>query len=149
MQISRLEKLPPLVVIIVTNITFSFLELGWSYGFKGNLVKAPRFDSVPEEDFDKSQYSLYKLHLHIDQLGFVWVNLDASEKPSISWEEHFKDIDTQDRIVKHFNLHEYVFDHTWSLDNCNFNWKTLVENYNEVSHRMPSLPIVMEVPNHE
>ena len=80
MQISRLEKLPPLVAIVVTDITFSFLELGWSYGFKGNFAKAPRFDSVPEEDFDKSQYSLYKLHLHIDQLGFVWVNLDASEK---------------------------------------------------------------------
>lgn len=106
---------------------------GWSYGLKGNLAKAPRFDTVPASQFNKDQYSLYKLHMHIDQLGFVWVNLDGSEKPSISWEEQFKNIDTQERITKVYNMDDYEFDHTWSLDGCNFNWKTLVENYNEVS----------------
>ncbi|KAH7160548.1 hypothetical protein B0J13DRAFT_603021 [Dactylonectria estremocensis] len=28
-------------------------------------------------------------------------------------------------------MDDYEFDRTWSLDDCNFNWKTLVENYNE------------------
>ncbi|KAH7007197.1 Rieske [2Fe-2S] iron-sulfur domain-containing protein [Ilyonectria destructans] len=107
---------------------------GWSYGLKGNLAKAPRFDTVPASQFNKDQYSLYKLHMHIDQLGFVWVNLDGSEKPSISWEEQFKNIDTQERITKVYNMDDYEFDHTWSLDGCNFNWKTLVENYNECYH---------------
>ncbi|KAM5343356.1 hypothetical protein ACJ41O_011893 [Fusarium nematophilum] len=107
---------------------------GWSYGLKGNLAKAPRFDTVPEGQFNKDEFSLYKLHLHIDQLGFVWVNLDASEKPSVSWEEQFKDIDTQERITSAYNMDDYVFDHTWSLEGCNFNWKTLVENYNECYH---------------
>lgn len=86
---------------------------------------------MPKSEFDKAQYSLYKLHLHIDQLGFVWVNLDAAETPSVSWEEQFKEIDTQERL-KIFDMDEYVYDHTWSLDECNFNWKTLIENYNEV-----------------
>ncbi|KAJ5382631.1 Rieske iron-sulfur domain-containing protein [Penicillium concentricum] len=107
---------------------------GWSYGLKGNLAKAPRFDTVPKSEFNKDEFSLYKLHLHIDQLGFVWVNLDASEKPSLSWEEQFKEIDTQERITEAYNMDDYVFDHTWSLDDCNFNWKTLVENYNECYH---------------
>jgi phenylpropionate dioxygenase-like ring-hydroxylating dioxygenase large terminal subunit len=48
---------------------------GWSYGLKGNLAKAPRFDTV--EGFDKSQHSLLPIHVHIDQNGFVWINLQA------------------------------------------------------------------------
>ncbi|KAJ3521448.1 hypothetical protein NM208_g13283 [Fusarium decemcellulare] len=107
---------------------------GWSYGFKGNLAKAPRFDTVPADQFNKQDFSLFKIHLHIDQLGFVWVNLDSSEDPSVSWEEQFEGIDTQERITKVYNMDDYVFDHTWSLDGCNFNWKTLVENYNECYH---------------
>lgn len=91
---------------------------------------------MPADQFNKDDFSLYTLHLHIDQLGFVWVNLDASEKPTVSWEEQFKAIDTQERLIKAYNMDDYVFDHTWSLDECNFNWKTLVENYNEVSRNM-------------
>jgi len=59
------------------------------------------------------------------------VNLDASEKPSVSWEEQFEQIDTQERLNV-YNMDNYVYDHTWSLDECKFNWKTLIENYNEV-----------------
>ncbi|KAJ5669597.1 Rieske iron-sulfur domain-containing protein [Penicillium macrosclerotiorum] len=96
-----------------------FSLVGWSYGSKGNIAKAPRFDTV---------------HLHIDQLGFVWVNLDSSEKPSVKCEEQFENIDTKARITEVYNMDDYEFDHTWSLDGCNFKWKTLVENYNERYH---------------
>ena len=96
------------------------------------MAKAPRFDSVPESEFDKSQFNLYKIHMHTDQMGFIWVNLDSSETPAVSWEDQFKDIDTQERLLT-YNMDDYIYDHTWSLDDCNFNWKTLVENYNEVS----------------
>ncbi|CAH0004516.1 unnamed protein product [Clonostachys byssicola] len=115
-------------------LTLSCKYHGWSYGLKGNLAKAPRFDTVPQDQFDKNEYSLYKLHTHIDQLGFVWVNLDSSEKPAFTWEEQFKGIDTQERITKHYDMNAYVYDHTFSLDDCAFNWKTLVENYNECYH---------------
>ncbi|KAJ4189396.1 hypothetical protein NW755_006214 [Fusarium falciforme] len=107
---------------------------GWSYGFKGNLAKAPRFDKVPADQFNKDEFSLFKVHRHIDRLGFIWVNLDSSDTPSISWEEQFQGIDTQERITNVYNMDDYVFDHTWSLDGCDFNWKTLVENYNECYH---------------
>lgn len=70
--------------------------------------------------------------MHIDHMGFIWVNLDAAKEPSISWEEQFADIDKQERL-EHFNMDDYEYDHTWSLDECKFNWKTLIENYNEVS----------------
>ncbi|KAH6980623.1 Rieske domain-containing protein [Ilyonectria sp. MPI-CAGE-AT-0026] len=103
---------------------------GWSYGLSGNLAKAPRFDTV--NDFDKSQFSLFPVHLHVDKLGFVWINLDAACPPSTSWEEHFKGIDEQERLAG-FNMDDYKFDHTWELEGA-YNWKTIMDNYNECYH---------------
>ncbi|UQC87907.1 uncharacterized protein CLUP02_13428 [Colletotrichum lupini] len=103
---------------------------GWSYSMNGNLAKAPRFDQV--EDFDKSEYELYKVHSHIDSLGFFWINLDAAEKPTLSWEEQFGGVDKQPRL-ENFDMSNYEYDHTWSMEG-KFNWKTLIENYNECYH---------------
>ncbi|EXL67212.1 cytochrome P450 oxidoreductase [Fusarium oxysporum f. sp. conglutinans race 2 54008] len=103
---------------------------GWSYKMNGDLAKAPRFDSVPE--FDKDSYKLYKVHTHIDKLGFVWVNLDAAETPTHSWEEQFGGVTEQPRLAN-YDLNNYKFDHTWSMEG-KFNWKTLIENYNECYH---------------
>ncbi|KAF9879240.1 rieske domain-containing protein [Colletotrichum karsti] len=103
---------------------------GWSYSMNGNLAKAPRFDHV--EDFDKEEYKLYKVHSHVDRLGFFWVNLDAAEKPTLSWEEQFGGVDTQPRL-QNFDMSDYEYDHTWSMEG-KFNWKTLIENYNECYH---------------
>ncbi|RDK37430.1 hypothetical protein M752DRAFT_287098 [Aspergillus phoenicis ATCC 13157] len=49
---------------------------GWSYNTKGQLIKAPHFDNVP--GFDKSQNSLFSIHITTDPAGFIFVNLDAS-----------------------------------------------------------------------
>ncbi|KAJ9144620.1 Rieske domain-containing protein [Pleurostoma richardsiae] len=103
---------------------------GWSYGMNGNLAKAPRFDKI--EGFDKENYSLFKVHTHVDRLGFLWVNLDAAEKPTIAWEEQFGGVDEQPRL-SNFDLNNYEYDHTWSMEG-KFNWKTLIENYNECYH---------------
>ncbi|KAK7425513.1 hypothetical protein QQZ08_007954 [Neonectria magnoliae] len=100
---------------------------GWSYGMNGNLAKAPRFDKVDE--FKKEDYKLYKVHTHIDRLGFVWVNLDAAEQPTLSWEQQFGGVDEQPRLGN-FDMSNYEYDHTWSMEG-KFNWKTLIENYNE------------------
>lgn len=93
------------------------------------MAKAPRFDVVPE--FNNKEYGLYKVHTHIDARGFIWVNLDAAEKPTISWEEQFEGVDTQPRL-KNFDMDDYVYEYTWKMEG-KFNWKTLIENYNEVS----------------
>jgi hypothetical protein len=97
----------------------------------GDLAKAPRFDSVQE--FDKDSHKLYKAHTHIDKLGFVWVNLDAAETPTHSWEEQFGGVTEQPRLAN-YDLNNYKFDHTWSMEG-KFNWKTLIENYNEVGDK--------------
>lgn len=103
-------------------------NLAWSYGFDGKLAKAPKYQELPS--FDKSKNSLFKVHVHVDQLGFIWVNLDGAEKPSVPWEEFFAEVDTQPRL-EGFNLDDYHFDHTWDMLG-DYNWKTLADNYNEV-----------------
>lgn len=39
--------------------------LGWSYGLDGKLAKAPKFEEL--EEFDKNEYSLFKIHTHVDK----------------------------------------------------------------------------------
>jgi hypothetical protein len=81
--------------------------------------------------FDKDSNGLFKVHVHIDVRGFVWVNLEAGDKPSIPWGTDFNGADKQPRLGE-FNMDNYYFDHAWDMTG-NYNWKTLVDNYNEVS----------------
>lgn len=99
---------------------------GWSYGFDGRLAKAPKYQEL--EGFDKSANGLFKVHVYIDKLGFVWVNL-ASGGP-ILWEDDFGGVDEQPRL-QGFRMDEYHFDHEWGMMG-DYNWKTLADNYNEV-----------------
>lgn len=103
------------------------MPIGWSYGLSGKLAKAPKFEEV--EDFRKEDYSLFSIHTHIDKLGLIWVNFDASENP-IPWEELNGGTDEQERF-KDFNLDDYVYERTWTT-NGSYNWKLVGENYNEV-----------------
>ncbi|KAJ5718319.1 hypothetical protein N7488_003965 [Penicillium malachiteum] len=50
---------------------------GWSYDTLGRLVKAPQFEDVP--GFDKSENSLFEIHAHTTEQGWVFVNLDSGE----------------------------------------------------------------------
>lgn len=50
---------------------------GWSYDTTGRLVKAPQFDDVP--GFDKAQNSLFEIHAHTTEHGWVFVNLEAGQ----------------------------------------------------------------------
>lgn len=86
---------------------------GWSYGLKGNLAKAPRFDTV--EGFDKSQHGLLPVHVHVDKCGFVWVNLEAGE-PSTKWEDDFEGVDERERLTEFDFAGEFDFDHYWEMD---------------------------------
>lgn len=97
----------------------------WSYALNGKLTKAPGYQEL--SGFDKSKNSLFPIHVHVDTNGFIWVNLDASDKPT-PWNEHFAGIDTQDRF-KAYNWDEYKFDHTWEMEG-EYNWKILADNYN-------------------
>ena len=96
---------------------------------KGKLAKAPKFDTVA--GFNKDKYSLFRVHLRKDHRGFVWVNLDSAEEPEVPWEESFQDVDEQPRL-RAFTMENYHFDHAWDMHG-EYNWKTLIDNYNEVS----------------
>lgn len=120
-------QVPWYVISILTTLTLNRGVIGWSYGLNGNLAKAPRFDAL--SDFDKNEWPLFKVHTHIDRLGFIYVNFDNSPEP-IPWESQFGEIDEQERL-NIFTMSDYVFDHDWKMEG-NFNWKALIENYNEV-----------------
>lgn len=114
---------------------------GWSYGLKGNLAKAPRYDSV--KAFDKSQHSLFPIHVHVDKVGFVWVNLQAGE-PDVAWKDEFSGSDEKP-ILHEFDFDaEFKFDHQWDMD-VKANWKSLIDNYNECYHCQTSHPLIAGV----
>lgn len=121
-----------------TSRIFACKYHGWSYGLNGKLAKAPGYQDV--DGFDKSKNGLFPIHVHIDSNGFIWVNLDAGEKPEIAWEDDFKDIDLQARF-KDFDFGNYVFDHTWEMEGA-YNWKILADNYNECYHCQTAHPDV-------
>jgi phenylpropionate dioxygenase-like ring-hydroxylating dioxygenase large terminal subunit len=104
---------------------------GWSYGLNGKLAKAPGYQDL---EFDKEQNGLFPIHTRIDRNGFVWINLDASETPEVSFEEHFEDVDVQQRYVESgINFNDYELDHTYELEG-HYNWKILADNFNECYH---------------
>ncbi|KAH8809402.1 rieske [2Fe-2S] domain protein [Xylogone sp. PMI_703] len=114
---------------------------GWSYGLNGNLAKAPGYQELGS--FDKSKNGLFQIHVHVDNNGFIWVNLDAGAKPEVAWEDDFKGIDLQPRF-KNYNFEEYIFDHTWEMEG-DYNWKILADNYNECYHCPTTHPDIPEV----
>ncbi|KAJ5610170.1 Rieske domain protein [Penicillium lagena] len=120
---------------------FSCKYHGWSYGLNGKLAKAPRFDKLA--GFNKEQHGLLPVHVHIDKIGFVWVNLEAAPSPTVSWEEDFDEVDTQERFDR-FDFTQYKFDHTWNMHG-DYNWKALADNYNECYHCTVAHPDVANV----
>ncbi|KAJ1710899.1 iron-sulfur domain containing protein [Aspergillus flavus] len=103
---------------------------GWSYGLNGKLAKAPGYQDL--EGFDKNKNGLFQIHVHVDNNGFIWVNLDAKEQPEIAWEDDLSKVDLQERF-NGINWDEYNFDHTWEMEG-DFNWKILADHYNECYH---------------
>ncbi|KAJ5638311.1 hypothetical protein N7490_008190 [Penicillium lividum] len=116
---------------------------GWSYGLNGKLAKASGYKDL--NNFNEDQNNLFRIHLKIDVNGFIWVNLDASEVPEVPWEEHFRDVDTQERF-KEYNFNDYDIDHTYELDG-QYNWKILADNFNECYHCPTTHPDIPEFLN--
>ncbi|KAI1437100.1 hypothetical protein GGR50DRAFT_686084 [Xylaria sp. CBS 124048] len=116
----------------------------WSYSLNGKLTKAPTYQDI--KGFDKSQNGLFPIHVHIDTNGFIWVNLEAVEKPTTPWEADYKNIDKQARFQA-YNFDDYEFDHTWQMEGT-YNWKLLGDNYNECYHcptTHPDIPSVADL----
>ena len=125
------------------NFMFSCKYHGWSYALNGKLAKAPGYQDMP--GFDKSQNNLLRIHTHIDQNGFIWVNFDGKEVPEVAWEDDFDGVDTQERYSA-YNFEDYKFDHTWEMEG-DYNWKILADNYNECYHCSTAHPDIPTIAN--
>ncbi|KLO05502.1 Rieske [2Fe-2S] domain protein [Schizopora paradoxa] len=100
---------------------------GWSYNAKGDLVKAPKFQSV--EGFDKSKNGLLKVHTHVTSQGFIFLNFDASSNP-VPFEDHFAALPQE-----WGTLDEDAYELFYQRQAVgNFNWKTFMDGYQECYH---------------
>lgn len=112
-----------------TTRIFSCQYHGWSYGLNGKLAKAPGYQDLA--GFNKSQNGLFPIHVHIDDGGFVWINLDAGESPEIAWDARLKGPYRQPQSEA-VPFDSYEFDHTWEREGA-YNWKLLGDN-GDIAH---------------
>ena len=98
---------------------------GWSYDTTGKLIKAPQMDGV--EGFDKTEYPLFAIHTHVTPAGHIFVNFDAEEAPSKSFNEWFGGLEGE---MREFPFGGYEYHSSFVLEG-EFNWKTLMDGYQE------------------
>lgn len=55
------------------------------------------------DGFHKEQNGLFHTHVKINVNGFIWASIGSKEMPEVPWEEHFRDVDKQDKY-KEYNL---------------------------------------------
>jgi phenylpropionate dioxygenase-like ring-hydroxylating dioxygenase large terminal subunit len=121
---------------------FSCRYHGWTYRLDGQLTKAPRFTEASIEGFDLSKISLFPIHIHVDNNGFVYANLDARPEPEIGWEQQYGHLDCQDVLLNsRVNWDDVEYDMTWTKNGA-YNWKLMQDNYNECYHCLTAHPDV-------
>ncbi|KAF5098053.1 hypothetical protein DV451_003565 [Geotrichum candidum] len=101
---------------------------GWSYNTDGNLTKAPHFDNV--QGFDKAQNGLYPIRTHTTDQGLVFLSFDATEEGPMPFDEWFKGLQTE---MHEYDFSDYEYHMSYELDG-QFNWKTLMDGYQECYH---------------
>jgi nitrite reductase/ring-hydroxylating ferredoxin subunit len=90
---------------------------GWSYDTTGRLVKAPQFEGIP--GFDKSENSLFEIHTHTTDHGWVFVNLDAGN-PAPFPDSTALDLDSFASTARLGSKSEWIAGQTLT---GSFNWK--------------------------
>ncbi|KAJ4194776.1 hypothetical protein NW755_002193 [Fusarium falciforme] len=92
---------------------------GWSYDTTGQLTKAPQFDNVP--GFEKSQNGLFAIHTRVDDGGFLYINMSASE-PAGGELSHMNKTSQLAGITQSSH-----FIDSWEVQG-NFNWKVIAKD---------------------
>jgi hypothetical protein len=80
-------------------------------------VKAPQFDDVP--GFDKSENSLFEIHTHTTEHGYVFVNLNAGEPVAFDNSTH-QTVENFARTAAAGSKSELITGQTLTGE---FNWK--------------------------
>ncbi|ODV96056.1 hypothetical protein PACTADRAFT_40911 [Pachysolen tannophilus NRRL Y-2460] len=101
---------------------------GWSYNADGNLTKAPHFDDV--QGFKKEENGLFGIRTHVTDQGLIFVNFDATEEGPIPFDDWYKGL--QDEMHE-YDFSDYEYHMSYELDG-QFNWKTLMDGYQECYH---------------
>lgn len=97
----------------------------WNYGLDGRLLGAPAMERT--DDFDKADYGLPQFAVEIWQ-GFVFVNLDPDAAPLAPT------LTDYDPYLEHYDLADAVCPGTFTLENLQWNWKVMFENFNDGYH---------------
>ncbi len=97
----------------------------WTYALDGDLLGAPAMDRAV--GFDKSACGLPRLKTEIWQ-GFVFCNFNADARPL------GPRLAKVDEILENFNLPDTVTRTGKTLSNLPWNWKVMMENFNDPYH---------------
>ncbi|KAH3671061.1 hypothetical protein OGAPHI_000772 [Ogataea philodendri] len=100
---------------------------GWSYNTDGMLTKAPHFNEV--EGFDPKANSLFEIKTHTTKQGLVFINFDNTENFT-PFEEFFAGLEEE---MNEYDFDDYEYHMSYELDG-QFNWKTLMDGYQECYH---------------
>ncbi|GME80126.1 unnamed protein product [[Candida] boidinii] len=100
---------------------------GWSYNTDGKLTKAPHFDNI--EGFEKDENSLFKIRTHVTKQGLIFINFDNTEFYT-PFETFFKGLENE---MDEYDFDDYEYHMSYELDG-EFNWKTLMDGYQECYH---------------
>ncbi|KAI5970488.1 hypothetical protein CANMA_000397 [Candida margitis] len=99
---------------------------GWNYNSDGKLSNAPKFDNKVE-GFEKSENSLYPINIHVTPQGLVFVNFSINPVPFDEWFGGLTD------ELHEFDFGDYEYHMSYELHG-DFNWKTLMDGYQECYH---------------
>ncbi len=97
----------------------------WSYALDGRLLGAPAMERAV--DFDKSQHGLPSLRVEIWK-GFVFASFDADIAPLAPG------LVELDEPLKGYELDDAVTIHSKTLPDLPWNWKVMLENFNDPYH---------------
>ncbi|MEO8692613.1 MAG: aromatic ring-hydroxylating dioxygenase subunit alpha [Acidimicrobiales bacterium] len=97
----------------------------WIYGLDGRLLGAPAMERTV--DFDKKDFPLPSLALEVWQ-GFIFVNFDRNASPLAPTLERYLP------FVEHYDLENCVCPGTFTLRDLPWNWKVMLENFNDGYH---------------
>jgi len=97
----------------------------WSYGLDGRLLGAPAMERT--ERFDKKDYGLPNLKVELWQ-GFIMVNFDRDAAPFAPTMSRYEP------LLANYELENTVCPATFTLTDLPWNWKVMMENFNDGYH---------------
>lgn len=98
---------------------------GWAYNTDGELTKARDYDQV--EGFKMEENGLLPINTHITPQGLVFVSFNSNPIPFETWYSGLTE------ELNAFDFDDYEYHMSYELDG-EFNWKTLMDGYNECFH---------------